>query len=271
MVAARTELSPEENAELRAAFEDAVAQHSARDKEELLQILCDRLTDEASAALKGICQEPAVLGAAELARLCGHLDFVAARGIQCLDPLPLEVRVEGTKAYVLAPPSCCLVGEVGGTSLLWVHDEAWAAQRFVTGGADFGLCGQRLGLSKFVTCTKSPPCTKGAALDLLGLRGYAAFDKPGKLHLVCAEGETIQALAQPMVPLLYMWAESGDASEATRWVPASHFQEGTVPGYTSGLVAELVMRTFQVPAATSEELASKGVRCIVLDDSTIAE
>lgn len=97
--------------------------------------------------------------------------------------------------------------------------------------------------------------------------------------------------AQPLVPLLYNVGSAGDEAAATpeSWLPSLHFQErsqnccsmtyfwtchppvchsqeGAMPGFTSGLRAELVMRTFRLPAVTPGDLAGLGVRCTALAD-----
>eukprot|EP00747_Dinoflagellata_sp_TGD_P217826 gnl/TRDRNA2_/TRDRNA2_90175_c0_seq2.p2 gnl/TRDRNA2_/TRDRNA2_90175_c0~~gnl/TRDRNA2_/TRDRNA2_90175_c0_seq2.p2 ORF type:complete len:157 (+),score=38.49 gnl/TRDRNA2_/TRDRNA2_90175_c0_seq2:431-901(+) len=155
--------------------------------------------------------------------------------------------------------------------LLWVHDADWAVERFRTVDAEnFGLCGAfKVGLSKFVSATDSFPASKEAALDALGLKGYAAFDKPGTLYVVQAKlSPDIFSVAAPAVPLLYQLGHNDDrtASKPSSWAPAPSFQEGTVPGYTSGLRCELVMNTFKMAAASVEDLRDKGLQCIALDD-----
>eukprot|EP00662_Eupelagonemidae_sp_cell21_P037987 gene37987-62810_t len=145
---------------------------------------------------------------------------------------------------------------------------SWRCDRAHTAGTDFGLCGQFLGKSKFVSAADSFPATKGQALDALGLRGYDAFDKPGTLHVVRAElPAELMKEARPLIPVLYQVGRAAEgASEPERWEPELNFQDGTVPGYTSGLKCELVIRTFKVTAASIDDLRSEGVQCVALGD-----
>jgi len=211
-------------------------------------------------------------------------------------PLNIEIRVEGWKAYCLIPvqqtilrsrfnsssPTTTTPANNCSASLLcWVHDEAWARARFLDPESpDFGLCGQFIGRSKFVTpCSRdSFPNTKEAALEALGLKGYAAFDKPGVLYVVRADispivdsgsNNNIDILgrASPKVPLLYNVGSNvdTDASEPNSWAPELHFQEGAFPGFTQGLKAELVINTFQLQHVKSiQDLNKAGVECVAL-------
>jgi hypothetical protein len=119
-----------------------------------------------------------------------------------------------------------------------------------------------------------PPCermpaSKSVALDALGVRGYAAFDKPGALYVVCAKlSPVILAHANPLVPLPYKVGQASDqkASSSESWATADHFQQGAMPGFTSGLKAELVMNTFKLTAATASDLKLAGVTCLQLAD-----
>lgn len=265
-------LPPAENARLAPAFAAACAANAALPGASLLSRLQKRLTPAAYdqvAARSSVAGAGAVFGGAELARLLAWAELVEQQ-LGRRDPLHVEVRVEGWKAYALVPPEDSFVGAVAGRPLLWVHDEAWATARFGTpGGPDFGLCGQFVGRSKFVSAADAFPATKGDALDALGLRGYDAFDKPGTLHVVHAQlPPALSAEAQPLVPVLYLEGrnDNADAAQPSHWVPAPNFQEGTVPGYTSGLKCELVIKSFRVEAASVAELAEKGLRCVALGD-----
>jgi len=183
------------------------------------------------------------------------------------EPLQLEFRHEGWKAYLLCPlsQSLTLTGKEA-MSLLWVHSKEWASERFLDPKlkpGDYGLCGQSLGTSKFATAG-TMPSTKDGCLDALGLRGYEAFDQQEQPLFVveCKMNTTIGNLAQPMIPLLYLLGTATE-SKATPmvWDPAPHFQEGTVPGFTSGLRAEVVIKTFQLQ---EEEMVTHGVTCHLL-------
>ncbi|KAL7464450.1 hypothetical protein ACHAXS_004787 [Conticribra weissflogii] len=109
--------------------------------------------------------------------------------------------------------------------------------------------------------------TKEEAIELLGLRGYGNFDKPGTLYVVVVnlEGEAGKKLlekANPKVPLLYTVC-----NDDGMWNTADNFQENAFVGFTKVLHAELVIDTFQVEGVeTVEELRKKGVTCIALSD-----
>ena len=179
------------------------------------------------------------------------------------------MRIEGWKAYCLFPPEFSLLGSIVGRPLLWVHDEDWAIARFRDGGKDLGLCGQVIGRSKFVTPCEKMPTSKGAALHALGLQGYATFDKPGTLYVVCAKlSPALLVQANPLVPLLYKVGSATDerATSPESWATELHFQEGAMPGFTSGLKAELVINTFQLAATSASEISLAGVTCVELAD-----
>eukprot|EP00931_Biecheleriopsis_adriatica_P073103 TRINITY_DN47459_c0_g1_i1.p1 TRINITY_DN47459_c0_g1~~TRINITY_DN47459_c0_g1_i1.p1 ORF type:complete len:274 (-),score=36.85 TRINITY_DN47459_c0_g1_i1:96-809(-) len=187
-------------------------------------------------------------------------------------PLQIELRVEDWKAYILVPPHATLLGECQGKTLAYVHGPLWAKPRFQDeGGADFGLCGQWLGKSKFVAPYADRsliPKSKEEALLAFGLKGYDMFDKPGG-HLYMVEIFVDPAMLEKAclgVPLVYKVGAADDlhAERPSRWQPAQHFQEGTIPGFT-GLRAELVMRTFVLHAKTVADLKSAGVTCRLLE------
>jgi len=79
--------------------------------------------------------------------------------------------------------------------------------------------------------------------------------------------DALLQMARPAVPLVYNLGEAAETSAAVpdRWQPAQHFQEDTLPGFTSGLKAELVMQTFRLPAKTVAKLESAGVTCTLLE------
>ena len=261
-------LTHEANRRLLDTFEGFIRRYST-DVDELLRHLETRVEPVGFKQLRSACSsQPRIFDASDLQRVAAYADFAREVLLQH-QPLPLEVRIEGWKAYCLCPPEFSLLGSVVGRPLLWVHDEDWAAARFRDGGKDLGLCGQAMGCSKFVTPCESIPTSKGAALDALGLRGYAAFDKPGTLYVVsAAPSPAILAQANPLVPLLYKVGSAADRAAASpeSWATGLHFQEGAAPGFTSGLRAELVVRTFRVAAASAAGLALAGVTCAALAD-----
>lgn len=265
-------LTSAQNEALLGAFDELLCAFSTLESAELLQRLSGRLDAAGFAELSRHCGGVPVFGAAELRRLLAYADF-AQQVLLEPAPLTIRVRVEGWKAYVLQPLPGGLIRNVDiRSSLLWTHDEAWARDRFFDGGSNLGLCGQFMERSKFVTPCVEFPGSKAAALDALGLRGYPEFDKPGTLYVVRAEmNANILEKAQPSVPLLYQVAEasSPEASAPERWKPCMHFQEGTIPGFTSGLMAELVVNTFQVDASSAAELAELGVCCTGLKDEYV--
>lgn len=261
-------LTPESNTRLLGVFEGFVDCYAAVLLDELLAHLATpgRLEPGGLDELRTACaKDPPIFDATDMRRVAAYADF-AREELEQHGPLPIEVRDEGWKVYLLVPPEFTVLRSAEGRSLLWVHDETWATDR--EGGKDLGLCGQFLGRSKFVTPCTSVPASKGAALDALGLRGYAAFDKPGTLFVVHAQvSPAFLARADPLVPLLYKVGVADDkaATVPERWKTQLHFQEGALPGFTSGLRAELVMNTFQLPAVTAlSDVTAAGVTCVAL-------
>lgn len=257
------------NVVLLHAFDAFVQRYQDLTLLQLLEAMDGRICASGVTALSEVCSAPVpVFGAGELRRVLAYADF-ARKVLEQPASLSVEVRVEGWKAYVLVPPESGLIGTVSERTLLWVHDEAWVEARFRDEGPDLGLCGQFLGRSKFVTPSAALPASKGDALDALGLRGYEAFDKPGTLHVVRALlTPALMEQAAPMVPLLYNVGCAADPSAATpeAWAPELHFQEGAVPGFTSGLCAELVMKTFKLDVSSVAELSEHGVSCVGLSN-----
>lgn len=214
---------------------------------------------------------------ADLAHLLAYYADFLPRSTSAL-PRNLEIRVENESfLYVLGELADSLVRVEADSQLTWVHDEAWAAERFLHKPARSGqfLCGALPGRSKFVSLVRMPSTTtsKEEALHLLGLKGYEVFDKPGPLFVVtCALTEEVRAKARPLVPLLYKLCSgtgSGAGSGAGQggWKVADNFGVGTVPGFTSGGSAEVVIRTFEVEAGDLVELKARGVECRVLQDA----
>jgi len=203
----------------------------------------------------------------DLQRILGYTKFIKNKGIS-VEPLRLEYREEGPRAYLLVPVSQSFILQLMDTKLVWVHDEIWAKERFIDKKLNSGpyLCGQQLGLSKFVSLSKEmgPQTLKESALVALGLKGYAAFDKPGFLYLIVADtNDDILKLAQPKVPILYKVMEK----ETGKWSISPHFGENSIPGFTSGGKSEVVINTFQVDAMDKSDLDKKGVRVYILGDS----
>jgi hypothetical protein len=261
-------LTCEANRRLLDTYEGFIRRYNP-DVGELLRHLEARLEPEGFKQLRHACMsQPCIFDAGDLQRVAAYADFVSEVLLQD-QPLPVEVRIEGWKAYCLFPSEFSLLGTVVGRPLLWVHDEVWAVDRFHDGGKNLGLCGQVLGRSKFVTPCEKMPTSKSAALDALGLRGYAAFDKPGTLYVVCAKlSPALLLQANPLVPLLYKVGSATDqnATSPESWATELHFQEGAMPGFTSGLKAELVINTFQLAATSASEMSLAGVTCTELAD-----
>lgn len=184
--------------------------------------------------------------------MLGYLDLVRGLG-HSRGRVPLELRVEGSWVYVLVPMEHTLLRHLDHTELNFVHDSAWAEERFLQNRSGRYLIGQKLGLSKFATLADLPKTlTKSAAIDALALNGYPAFDKPGTLYLVRVGAEAARD-AEPMVPLVYSRIDGGPRS-------ARSFGVRTVPGFTSGGKAEVVFRSFELSASDLSGLAERGVR-----------
>ena len=242
-------LTCEANKRLLETYEGFVRRYNT-EVGELLRLLEARVEPEGFKQLRRACtSQPCIFDAGDLQRVAAYADFVSEVLMQH-QPLPLEVRIEGWKAYCLIPPEFSLLGSVVGRPLLWVHDEDWAVARFRDGGKDLGLCGQVMGRSKFVTPCEMMPTSKSAALDALGLQGYAAFDKPGTLYVLCAKlSPALLVHANPLVPLLYKVGSATDQTGTSpeSWATELHFQEGAMPGFTWLLICD--MRFNSMPSA----------------------
>lgn len=264
-------LTPQLNARLLEIFGEFLQTYKGKEVEEVYARLAERLEPEGLKQLRAAYLHT-IFDDNDLHLVAAYVDF-AAVVLRIFSSLRVEVRVEGWHVYLLVPPEATVLRNLEQQSLMWVHDESWATARFRAGGKDLGLCGQQMGISKFCTPCNDIPESKGAVLDALGLRGYPAFDKPGPLFVVRARGSSqIMALAQPLVPLLYKVGSSPDknASKPSSWATAANFQQGVMPGFTSGLRAELVMRTFQLPASLPD-IEALGVTCLEIGDHSVGE
>ena len=198
------ELSTKENAELLAAFDYFAKAYDGTTAAELIGLMKSKVELRGLNRLANLClREVPVFGVRELARVAAYADFRSAV-LGLPQPMHMEVRCEGWRAYCLLQLEDTVVRGVEGmgSSLLWAHDEACAKARFKDGGDHLGLIGMQIGNSTFVTAM---PRSKGEALDLLGLRGCAAFEEPGGVLYCIRAALTPELLrrAKPMVPLLY--------------------------------------------------------------------
>jgi hypothetical protein len=191
----------------------------------------------------------------DLELLAGYIQFIRCHRIPVHD-MAVECRLEKSKFYLLTSLDRSLLGDTSGIRLTWTHDDKWASERFIDkpNGPSY-LLGQFMGSSKFASLADIPrDATKEQVLDLLGLRGYPQFENAPRLFLVRATANAvIRPLALPSVVVSYKWLENG------HWRMADHFIENSIPGYTSGGLAEVVFRTFELPAENLADLARKGV------------
>lgn len=268
------ELTPSSNRALVEAYERCVARFTSLfSLDELFGAMTGNIERSGIESLKRHCSGPVpAFQATDLQRVLGWAVF-SQEFLAIAAPLRIELRIEGWKAYILVPPHATLLGDCCGKTLAYVHGPSWAMPRFQDEASpDFGLCGQWLGKGKFVAPyvdSSLIPRSKEDALLAFGLKGYEMFDKPGG-HLYMVEivlDPAMIEMAQPAVPLVYNIgvADDPDAQTPSRWMPQQHFQEGTLPGFTSGLRAEIVMRTFVVQGKTVADLRSSGVSCRLLE------
>lgn len=225
----------------------------------------------------------------DLVKIYAYLnDFALTNKFSSSQKIPLEIRIEGWRLYGLIPLSMSLIGSLGDL-LTWVHDEAWAKERFIEKVNGPYLCGQFLTKSKFVSLSKiNETTTKEQALQLLGLKGYPDFDKPGNLYVItCEPTSEILHLTKPLVPILYkleyffffffflyFFFERKTTiinfflkkRENGEWKSATDFGDNTIPGFTSGGLSEVVINTFEIEAENIQELAKKGIVCRILPD-----
>lgn len=156
-------LSRSQNGILLAAFDSCVASTAIHGTVlSLLDALSPLIHPQSLHDLSEACLAPIpIFTEPELRRVLGYATF-AQKFLQSPTSIELDIRVEGWKAYCLIDPCVTVLRDVPtATALLWTHDEAWAKARFMEGGADLGLCGQRMGASKFVSPCTDIPATKG--------------------------------------------------------------------------------------------------------------
>jgi hypothetical protein len=256
--------------ELFDAFQNDKIQYKDLDNEALIKLL-QGLLDEKS--LQGIKESlrAGQLSQIDLCTLVAYFkDFLQKFNQQKSENSGVIITVEGEKLYGLCSINDSLLsGAHDEKRFCWVHDEAWAKERFIEKAPDQKpvgkyLCGQFLGKKKFVglSTINEKEISKQEALELLGLVGYPAFDKPGNLYLItCQANQAIWDLAQPHVPLFYKLKNQ----ETGKWETASHFGEDTIPGFTQKGTPEVVINTFTVEAKNLNELKAKGVTYLVLN------
>ena len=213
------QLSAKENAALFAAFDYFVKSYDGTTATALIAMMKPKVENRGLSQLANLClREVPVFGVRELARVAAYTDFRSAV-LGLSQRLSLEVRCEGRRAYCLLQleDTVLRVVEGVGSSLLWPHDEACAHARFRDGGEHLGLVGMQTDKSEFATASSTIPRSKAEALDLLGLRGSAAFDNPGGVLYCIRAAVTPELLgrARPMVPLLCNVA-SADHSGAVK-------------------------------------------------------
>jgi hypothetical protein len=199
----------------------------------------------------------------DLAQMVGYVQFLKEVGIDATN-MPLELRIEGKpgkeKAYLLTDLKFSLIQKVGDQKYVWSHEAGWAKERFLENISKVYLCGQFMGMSKFVTLgTFGPKTTKEQVLQKLGLKGYPDFDKPGPFYLITANPK--DRAFTPKVPLLYKWIGNDGKFEI-----ATNFGKDSIPGFTSGGMSEVIMPTFTVEAANLVELGNQGVSVRVFED-----
>lgn len=265
----RIELTKAERLELHQDLVQRSQKYSAHSLEKLLSDLGNRLAPESSAQLRKMMSEFAgkdLVTQSDLAKLQGYMDFLESRGISAKS-FPLEIRVEGKpgsqKAYILTDVDKSLIRDAKGETLAWTHDEAWAKERFYDNTSGNYLLGQWPGTSKFVALGKFPANpTKSQMLERLGLKGYPAFDKPGPFYVVSADLSPLRYdQLKPKVPFMYKWTDDNG-----KFVVANNFGDQTIPGFTSGGSAEVIIPTFQEKAGNLAELEQKGVRISAYND-----
>eukprot|EP00052_Salpingoeca_macrocollata_P005895 m.50225 g.50225 ORF g.50225 m.50225 type:complete len:283 (+) comp15121_c0_seq1:35-883(+) len=281
---AKTSLTVQENEDLFREWEETCRRWMLLAQEqsaaELLEIVRGRVTAAAMEELRKLGPLEAAGCKEHLVQILAYWDWADAQEIwqQSSEEsklLDLVVRVEDDRAYVLLPLHQSLLSQGPDSDngrYVWVHDEEWAQRRFLNpdlAPAEFGLCGQWPGRSKFVSISTVPSTKKKDLIAALGLGGYDTFDQGGKpLYAVECDPELLGARVVPRVPLLYLLRDdtnTAGAAAGPRWRSAKNFLEGTVPGFTSGLRAEVVVDTFQIPAKTTQELEEAGVVCRLLE------
>ena len=205
----------------------------------------------------------------DLRFLCGYFSFIDELGIPSRD-VSIELRIEersgglekGFLALLLVEPAVSLLQSVRLRTLLWTHSEDFVNERFF--GKEQGpyLCGSYLGRSKFFAAAPGDVgLTKAEVIAALGLEGYLKVQKPGPLYVVRAtmKPEDLTKQVEPKVALVYK-----KRKESGPWLMRDSFLRNSVPGFTSGGIAEVVGKTFQIDAADLDDLKRKGVEILVL-------
>jgi len=318
--------------ELHEDYHERIDDYQYSSIDELMATLAKSLTDSSLTAVKqGLASKEdekqhgfGLLDQYDVACLAAYIDFARAhRVLNDAQKITIEIREEDTKMYILLPLSASLIHSVAlskptrkqqgegaipssegllvsqdkRANYLWVHSEDWANERFLNKATGPYLCGQKMGMSKFVSLSSSVPTTKEEALVALGLKGYPAFDVKGQALYVIQAAVTDEVLAtsQPMIPLIYKAkkelapsaAVAAGAAKPTvdekndgekkepavaettsyEWVLPDNFGANTIPGFTSGGKSEVVIHTFEVEAKDLDDLRNKGVSVARLMDA----
>ncbi len=231
--------------------------------------------------------ESAILNRQDLIKICGYFKFADKNNIN-ISNVHIELRVEKSPtkdaptrefAYILIPIECTFIGQMeDNTSLIWWHDQEWAKTRYFEPSQGPYLCGQQIGISKFVSLAhlskdegieslrnsniRKKVChalglKKGIREELLrvfGLEDYPWFEKTPVIYLMTVQDlEYIFQSANPKVALLYKEKSNGS------WEKRQNFGENTIPGFTSGGISEAVIRSFEID----------GKNRVILNDSEI--
>jgi hypothetical protein len=207
----------------------------------------------------------------DLSFLCGYFSFLDNFGID-VSGTPLEIRIEkrsgvfaeGYLALIFVPPRISLLRNIPIMHLLWTQSEDLVNERFYNRPHGPYLCGSFLGRSKFFTIAPSLLSCKSKAevISALGIQGYSKVQESGPLYVLQAKmsQDKLIQYTDPKVALIYKYR-----SKTGEWRDRTKFLDHSIPGFTSGGLAEIVGHTFEVGVDNLDDLERKRVEIFRFD------
>ena len=194
----------------------------------------DQLFDELNFQNLQLLLNEQIITTDDMVDIVSYRNFANKHGIN-LKSWNLECRIEASPTpsnpdrkflYLLMPVEMSFIGSIDSHAcFLWWHDADWATKRYINPTRGPYICGQNLGISKFVSITAlSPKAMKGRIQDSnikseilrtfnldsekksdiltkFGLNGTEWFEKSPELYLITIQcTKDILRMSQPKVP-----------------------------------------------------------------------
>jgi 5'-nucleotidase / UDP-sugar diphosphatase len=201
-----------------------------------------------------------IFDAADLREIAGYLDFAKQVGVSTSD-FPLELRIEGDRAYLLTSLDRTLLRTLDGRALSYSMTKAHAEDMFGKKDGDFTI-GDPTRATRFAT-----PCEVGSdpfeVIQGLGLQGYGRAREP--LSMVEMKPELVASLGlDPKVPIIYKMRGPDGV-----WRTRENFGKGVPRGFASGGMAEVVFSRKTAKATSFEALEDAGLAVKTLRVDTV--